>query len=318
MKHLIFTLLLIVSVSQTACSKVNENASPATPAQIAKPNSEKNDKYMTDPKYIEFYTLTNPDKNQLIKVIQTAISIVVQKMTVDNATPILGEGEFIYPKAGTATKIYDFNDGKWNGGDLRWSGSFKRKDEQSPFFEAMVYPSSKAETTLTDFDETYFTKVLGLRFIQRLTVDEMTLDELRKSWGNPSSVADLSKEELMNGREYAEYHYELLTSGQKLKVIFYINEKEQFNSKETKYPKNFSRIEIINETLQDPRVQNQMNRTVKVGDKCPATGFWTCDQFKPDDQGIFLRRGDTMPGQSFNSQEREVVEWRLNKPVADA
>jgi hypothetical protein len=54
---------------------------------------------------------------------------------------------------------------------------------------------------------------------------------------------------------------------------------------------------------------------LKVGDPCPQMGFWLCDQLGGD-QGIFLRKGDPMPGQSFSKAEQEKMNWRLVKPVA--
>ncbi|WP_133621435.1 hypothetical protein [Hydromonas duriensis] len=59
--------------------------------------------------------------------------------------------------------------------------------------------------------------------------------------------------------------------------------------------------------------QNVAN--LSVGDPCPQTGFWMCDQLGGE-QGIFLRKGDPMPGQSFSAAERENMNWRLIKPVA--
>ena len=54
---------------------------------------------------------------------------------------------------------------------------------------------------------------------------------------------------------------------------------------------------------------------VKVGDPCPQTGFWACEQLSGD-QGIFLRKGDLMPGQSFKQEEQANMQWRLVKPKA--
>ena len=51
-----------------------------------------------------------------------------------------------------------------------------------------------------------------------------------------------------------------------------------------------------------------------VGGFCPATGFWTTDVYGGA-QGIFLRKGDKMPGHSFSKAEQEAMVWRLVKLV---
>lgn len=53
---------------------------------------------------------------------------------------------------------------------------------------------------------------------------------------------------------------------------------------------------------------------LKVGDPCPQTGFWKCEQLGGE-QGLFLRKGDPMPGQSFNEKEQATMQWRLVKPM---
>lgn len=53
---------------------------------------------------------------------------------------------------------------------------------------------------------------------------------------------------------------------------------------------------------------------LKVGDPCPQTGFWQCKRLGGE-QGLFLRKGDPMPGQSYSQAEREKMNWRLVKPV---
>ena len=54
--------------------------------------------------------------------------------------------------------------------------------------------------------------------------------------------------------------------------------------------------------------------TLKVGQICPQTGFWTTDLYGGA-QGIFLRKGDKMPGHSFSKAEQEAMVWRLVKLV---
>jgi hypothetical protein len=55
-----------------------------------------------------------------------------------------------------------------------------------------------------------------------------------------------------------------------------------------------------------------MPSIVRVNDVCPTTGFWTSDVLGGT-QGIFMRKGDPMPGQSFSKAERENIVWRLVK-----
>ena len=61
--------------------------------------------------------------------------------------------------------------------------------------------------------------------------------------------------------------------------------------------------------------RNANSATIKVGDPCPQTGYWACEQLSGE-QGIFLRKGDLMPGQSFKQEEQANMQWRLVKPKA--
>jgi hypothetical protein len=47
---------------------------------------------------------------------------------------------------------------------------------------------------------------------------------------------------------------------------------------------------------------------------CPVTGFWFCEGVSSV-QGIYLRKGDPMPGQSYSKEQQETMEWRLIKPM---
>ncbi len=51
-----------------------------------------------------------------------------------------------------------------------------------------------------------------------------------------------------------------------------------------------------------------------VGAPCPATGMWFCAGVSPE-SGIYLRKGDPMPGQSYSQEQQETMEWRLIKPL---
>ena len=64
-----------------------------------------------------------------------------------------------------------------------------------------------------------------------------------------------------------------------------------------------------------PQASTQ-NRAVKTGNICPQTGMWYCEGVSPE-QGIYMRKGDPMPGQSYNKEARTKMEWHLIKPMGD-
>jgi hypothetical protein len=53
---------------------------------------------------------------------------------------------------------------------------------------------------------------------------------------------------------------------------------------------------------------------VGVGDICPASGMWYCKGVSPE-TGIYMRKGDIMPGQSYSKEQRETIVWTLIKPI---
>ena len=55
---------------------------------------------------------------------------------------------------------------------------------------------------------------------------------------------------------------------------------------------------------------------VKIGDYCPATGYWSCAYLSSAD-GLFMRAGDRMPGQSAVARGDIPADtlWTLIKPV---
>jgi hypothetical protein len=71
---------------------------------------------------------------------------------------------------------------------------------------------------------------------------------------------------------------------------------------------------ISKEFLIDPQSANEYGTqpTAKFGDVCPATGMWYCKNVTTE-QGIFMRKGDPMPGQSYRPEEREAMVWSLVK-----
>jgi hypothetical protein len=75
----------------------------------------------------------------------------------------------------------------------------------------------------------------------------------------------------------------------------------------------WSKLPESQSSLNAPAVATStMPSIVRVNDVCPTTGFWTSDVLGGT-QGIFMRKGDPMPGQSFSKAERENIVWRLVK-----
>ena len=56
------------------------------------------------------------------------------------------------------------------------------------------------------------------------------------------------------------------------------------------------------------------SHTVKTGNICPRTGMWYCEGVSPE-AGIYMRKGDPMPGQSYNKEARTKMLWHLIKPM---
>ena len=54
--------------------------------------------------------------------------------------------------------------------------------------------------------------------------------------------------------------------------------------------------------------------TCKVNEVCPRTGMWYCEGVSPE-AGIYMRKGDIMPGQSYSKETQAQIEWHLIKPM---
>ena len=63
-------------------------------------------------------------------------------------------------------------------------------------------------------------------------------------------------------------------------------------------------------------IQAAFQSSVGVGAPCPQTGMWYCEGVSPE-QGIYMRKGDPMPGQSYNKEARANMQWHLIKPMGD-
>ena len=42
--------------------------------------------------------------------------------------------------------------------------------------------------------------------------------------------------------------------------------------------------------------------------------MWYCEGVSPE-AGIYMRKGDIMPGQSYSKKRQETMEWRLLKAI---
>jgi hypothetical protein len=325
MKRFIFISSMLIACLQVGCSQStdSEAESALPPNTSSRPPLTPKELAMVHPEYIENYTMTEKDKQQFIVAIQTLSKLLAQQITLEQATPIIGEGEFSVPKMpNKPITYYHFGsripkDPNKPALEFGVSGGLGRVDEQSPFYTGGLSPWTKAENTLFKFSEDDYTKKLGLKFIKRVVLADLTLEELIKRDNDPESLHDLTREQILNMSSDAEYYFELMINGQRLSFIFYVSG-DKYNSKELKYPNSFDGITIINETLKDPKIQAQMSKTVRFGDICPMSGMWYCKEMT-DEKGIYLLKGNLMPGQPFTEaeREREPLEWHLIKPVSD-
>jgi hypothetical protein len=268
---------------------------------------------------------TNDER--FVIAIQTIVQVLTQKVTLEQATPILGAGQYHYPKSPKQPirEYYLRADGVYQvrpDGETydvvsdpnklyHWSAWFERFNEETPFH--------KVDFSMSDLklSKRLLTENLKWKFLKKMTLEEMSLEELITLYGDDyaRNNPEYTRERLMEslGGMYAGYHYTSQENGQTFRYIIYTS-KENYNPAEKEFPTKHSKIVIINESEAQMGIQGIEKRSSRVGQICPQTGFWTTDVYGGA-QGIFLRKGDKMPGHSFSKAEQEAMVWRLVKLV---
>ena len=266
------------------------------------------------------------DDERFVIAMKTIIQVLTQKISLEQASPILGAGEFIYPKNPKhpvkeyylrAENVYQ---ARTNGeADViassnrinYWNGKFERFNEEMPFYKATLYMSR------LKFNKPLLTENLKWKFIKQTTFEKMTTEELLDLYGHDyaRNNPEFTRERLMESMddEYMGYHYTSQENGQTFRYIIYTS-KENYNPAEKEFPTKHSKIVVINESQAQMGMQGIEKRSSRVGQPCPATGMWHCAGVSPV-EGIYLRKGDPMPGQSYSKEPQETMEWRLIKPL---
>jgi hypothetical protein len=269
------------------------------------------------------------DEQRFIIAMYTIVQLLTQKSTLEEATPILGAGEFFYPKnpklpvrkysfdaAGVYQvrpdgETYDvvFAPNKVN----YWSGTFERFNEETPFYKV------EFDMSQLKLSKRLLTEALQWKFLKKMTLEEMSTEELLNLYGHDYARdnTEFTRERLMESlvRMYAGYHYTSQENGQTFRYIIYTS-KENYNPAEKEFPTKHSKIVIINESEAQMGMQGIDKRSSRVGEPCPTTGMWYCKGVSPE-TGIYMRKGDPMPGQSYSKVERDAMEWSLIKTVGN-
>jgi hypothetical protein len=129
----------------------------------------------------------------------------------------------------------------------------------------------------------------------------------------PVNDTDMATLEIHMSEDMGEVLAYLVKGNQRIELPLYKAELEDLKPYSYYQDEESPPAEVI-ERIKNGVLSYSLRMTCCVGDPCPQTGMWYCEGVSPE-QGIYMRKGDPMPGQSYNKEARTKMQWHLIKPM---